>query len=95
MPIKQAAKKALRQSKKNKKVNSEWKEKIKTSIRKIRDLITEDKLDQAEKELPTLYKTLDKAAKSNIIKKNTARRKKSRLSSALNKAKKEQKRKKK
>lgn len=91
MPIKKAAKKALRQSKKHHKINLGWKEKIKNSIRKIHDLIDENKPEEAQKELPNTYKILDKAAKTKVIKKNTARRKKSRLANTINKAKKKQK----
>ena len=46
-------------------------------------------VDDAKKELIQAYKIFDKAAKANVIKKNTADRKKSRLTNSLNKAQKE------
>lgn len=89
MPTKHAAKKALRKSKSNRQKNIVWKEKIKKTTRKIREAIQVKKFDDAKKELVQAYKIFDKAAKSNILKKNTANRKKSRLTNLLNKAQKE------
>lgn len=85
MPIKDAAKKALRQSKKRNKTNTSIKSKIHETIKKFDSLVRNKKKKEAEKLLHTCYKLLDKAAKKNIIKKNTASRKKSRLTKALNK----------
>jgi small subunit ribosomal protein S20 len=42
---------------------------------------------KAEELLPTAYKAIDKAEKRGVIKKNTAARKKSRLSARIVKAK--------
>lgn len=42
-------------------------------------MITEKKLDEVKKLMPEIYAVLDKAAKSNVIKKNSAGRKKSRI----------------
>jgi len=52
----------------------------------VRNLIAQKKFAEVKKLLPRLYKTLDKTAKVGIIKKNTANRKKSRLTKSLNKA---------
>jgi len=41
--------------------------------------------DEAKKLLPQLYKALDKAAKTELTKKNTAARKKSKISKLINK----------
>lgn len=46
-------------------------------------MISAQKIDEAKKLLPELYKVLDKAAKIGIIKKNTAARKKSRFTKSL------------
>ncbi len=43
-------------------------------------------LEEAKKLLPQVYKLLDKAVKGGLIKKNTAARKKSRISRAANKS---------
>lgn len=85
MPIKQAGKKALRQSKKRNKYNTGIKSKIHENIKKFNALVKDKKTTEAEKLLQTCYKLLDRAVKKNILKKNTASRKKSRLTQALNK----------
>lgn len=53
--------------------------KMKSIIKEIRELGLAKKTEEAKKLLPQAYKILDKSAKENIIKKNTASRKKSRL----------------
>lgn len=84
MPIKKSAKKALRQSKKRRKRNLWYKKRIKTIIKQIKIFVNEKKIEDAQKLLPLLYKALDKAAKEGVIKKNTASRKKSRITKFLN-----------
>jgi len=79
MPITKAAKKALRQNLKRKKVNKVYKYKVKSLIKEVRGLVSEKKIKEAEKLLPQVYKALDKASKKGIIKKNNASRKKSRI----------------
>ena len=86
MPIKKAGKKALRTSQRNHKINQKIKADLNSSIKKFNELIKDNKIEEAKKELNKCYKTLDKAAKKNVIKKNTASRKKSRLTKALNKS---------
>lgn len=64
-------------------------------IKKIRKLALESekaaggeprqRQEEALKLLPQAYKAIDKAAKTNVIKKNTAARKKSRLTKLINK----------
>ena len=53
---------------------------------KAKALIEQGKKDEAKKLLQEIYKALDKAAKTKTIKKNTASRKKSRISKLLKKA---------
>ncbi|MDO8600243.1 MAG: 30S ribosomal protein S20 [bacterium] len=79
MPITQSAAKALRQSKKRRVQNLTRKEAFKDALKKIKKLLSEKKADEAKKLIPIAYKALDKAAKTNAIKKNTASRKKARL----------------
>ena len=85
MPITKSAKKSLRQSKKRRARNIRQKEAFKNIIKNIRKLALENKKKEAEKLLPKAYKALDKAAKTGVIKKNTADRKKSRLTKLVNK----------
>jgi len=85
MPITKSAKKALRQSQKRRARNIQRKRKIKDLIKEVRNLVSQKKMEEAKKLLPQLYKALDKAAKTGVIKKNTASRKKSRVTKLVNK----------
>ncbi len=84
MPIKDAAKKALRQSFRKKKQNLAYKNKIKSLQKEAKSLLAQGKNKDAEKLLPSIYKILDKAAKTGMIKKNAAAREKSRITAAIN-----------
>ena len=85
MPIIKSAKKALRQSEKRRIENFSKKKNLKNLLKKVRGLISEKKIEEAKKLLPKTYKALDKAAKIGLIKKNTASRKKSRITKLINK----------
>jgi len=78
-----SAKKALRQSLKRKIRNILKKEKIKALQKEVKNLISQGKIEEVKKVLPQLYKLLDKAAKTGLIKKNTAARKKSRITKKI------------
>lgn len=80
MPIIKSAKKALRQSLKRRERNLKRKASLQKALKNFSRLIKAKKLDEAKNYFPQVQKALDKAAKQNIIKKNTAARKKSRLS---------------
>lgn len=85
MPITKSAKKALRQNVKRRARNIVYKKKMRGLIKKIRGLVSEKKNEEAKKLLPQVYKALDKSAKVGVIKKNTASRKKSRLTKLVEK----------
>ena len=85
MPITRSAQKALRQSLRRRQRNLVKKEAYKRPVRDVRKLVAAGKSDEAKKLLPQLYKALDKAAKTNVIKKNKAARLKSRLSKLIQK----------
>lgn len=85
MPVSKSAKKALKQNIKRKAINLKRKRKMRELIKKFRKLILENKKEEAKKLLPSVYKAIDKAAKRGVIKKNTASRKKSRLTRLINK----------
>ena len=87
MPITRSAKKALRQSERRREQNLLRKEAFKQVIKEIRIFVQEKKIGDAEALLTKAYKMLDKAAKSGVIKKNSASRKKSRLARLINKGK--------
>lgn len=79
MPIKQAAKKALRQSEKHRHSNRVLKEAMKKDIKEVMKLVAEKKHTEAQSKLPGVFQVIDKAAKKNVIHKNNAARKKSLL----------------
>ena len=79
MPITKSAKKALRQNKRRRQRNLRQFDILKDTVKKIKKLVAENKKEEALKLLPQAYKVIDKAAKTGIIKKNNAARKKSRL----------------
>jgi len=87
MPVIKSAKKALRQSRQRRLFNLRRSKKMKTLIKEVRDLIKDKKKAEALKILPKAYQAIDKAAKQGLIKKNTASRKKSRLTKAISKIK--------
>jgi len=86
MPIIKGAKKTLRASRRKRVFNIRRNDAMKDAIKNIKKTVALKKNDEAKKLLPALYKAIDKAAKRGIIKKNTASRKKSRLSAMVKKA---------
>ena len=77
MPNTKSAAKALRQSFRRQKKNLAKKVAYKNAIKQFKKLVTAGKFDEAKKVLPLVYKRLDKAAKTGVIKKNKASRLKS------------------
>lgn len=85
MPITQSAKKALRQSIRRRERNLRKMEAYRRAVKDYKKLIAAKKFDEAKAALAKVYKTLDKAAKTNVIAKNKAGRLKSRLAKLLQK----------
>lgn len=83
MAITKSAKKAWRQSLKRQAKNAGQKKRLRDILKSVRTLASQKKIDEAKKLLPSVYKTLDKAAKVGLIKKNTASRIKSRITKGL------------
>ena len=86
MPITSSAKKALRASKHKAVFNLKRKDAISDAVKNIKKLVTAKKIKEAEALLPAAFKAIDKACKTNLIHKNTASRKKSRLAQMIAKA---------
>jgi len=86
MPIIKSAKKDLKQSKERQKRNNYKRKKIKKLVKQAQGLIAENKTKEAKELLPQIYKALDKAAKTGVIKKNTSSRKKSRIAKSFQKS---------
>lgn len=59
---------------------------MKSVIKRIQKFVADKNTKEAVILLAQAYKAIDKAAKTNLIKKNTAARKKSRLSKMIKKA---------
>lgn len=86
MPITQSAKKALRQSLKRHAQNLKRKGAYKKLVKNVKRATAAGKIEEAKKLLPQFYKSLDKAAKTNVIKKNKASRLKSRITKLVQKS---------
>lgn len=77
MPNTSSAKKALRQSERRRTRNLVRKQAVGNIVKQVRKLLTAGNTQEAAALLPRAYKAIDKAAKTHIIPKNTAARKKS------------------
>jgi small subunit ribosomal protein S20 len=85
MPITRSAKKALRASNRKREFNSRRKEKVVNTVKSVKKLVAGNKKKEALQVFREAQKALDKAVKSKTISKNTASRKKSRLSKMIKK----------
>lgn len=84
MPITKSAQKALRQNIKRRLQNAAAKNKVRTLAKKLKEAVAEKNTEEAKKILILATKTIDKAAKTGVLKKNTANRKKSNLAKLVN-----------
>jgi ribosomal protein S20 len=85
MPITSSAKKALRASDRKRVYNLRIRAAIDVPLKKFRKLVAAKSVKEAAALVPVIYQALDKAAKKNYIKKNTASRVKGRVAKALKK----------
>ncbi len=79
-----SALKRYRQSQKRRLINQMSRHRLKTQIKKIRAAITAGKPGDAKTLLPETFGVIDKSVQKGVIKKNTARRYKSRLTKTVN-----------
>lgn len=86
MPIIEGAKKALRASARKKVYNDRRRDVLKDTVKQLKKLASQGKGKEAKALLSKAYQVLDKAAKTGVIKKNTASRKKSRLAALVKKS---------
>lgn len=84
MPVKKAAIKDLKQSKKRAARNQDKKRTFKYLIKKVLKAVDAGDKKQAQETYQKAQKAIDKAAKVNVIKKNNAARKKARLTKKIN-----------
>lgn len=85
MAITKSAKKAIRQNKRRRARNLIYQKQIKGLIKEAKSFVLQKKIQEAKELLPKVYQVLDKAAKVGVIKKNTASRKKSRVTKFVEK----------
>ncbi len=83
MPQIKSAQKALRQNARHRARNLKRQKQLKTTVKKFEKLLADGKQEEAQQFLAQTYKTADKLAKVGFLKKNKARRVKSRLAKKL------------
>ncbi len=79
----ESAKKRIRQTEKRTERNRHYSASARTYVKRVRRLIAENKLDEAEVVARDAYQTLDKAARKHVIHPSNAARRKGRLMAAL------------
>ncbi len=83
MPNTRQGSKRVRQDEERRLQNKATKSAVRGQVRKFREAVAAGDADVAGKELQAVFSRLDKAAKTNVMHKNTADRKKSRLNKML------------
>lgn len=83
MPQRRSGIKALRQNRARRMHNLDIKSELKKATKKFLASVKGNKKPEAQTELNILYKKLDKAAKRNLLHKNTVSRRKSKFSRQL------------
>lgn len=79
-----SALKRHRQSVKKRALNQTNRHKLKTQLKKLKTVIDSGKKDDAKALLSATFGLIDKSVQKGVIKKNTARRHKSRLAKSVN-----------
>lgn len=79
-----SAKKRIRQNEKRRAVNRWRKRRIHDALREYDELILHGSVEDCEASLNGIYRLLDRTATTSTLHKNTANRKKSRLTARLN-----------
>jgi len=79
-----SAVKRYRQSQRRRLINQMNRQKLKTQMKKLRAALTSGKPDEAKTLLPATLSIIDRSVKMGVIKENTARRYKSRLTRRVN-----------
>ncbi len=79
----ESAKKRIRQTAKRTERNRRYSAAARTHVKKVRRLIAENRLDEAEAAAREAYQTLDKAGRKHVVHPRNAARRKGRLMAAL------------
>jgi len=80
LPQRKTGLKDLRKNKRRHLHNLQLKTNLRKTIKNFLKLVDQNKSKEAQTALKTVYKKIDKAVKKNLIKKNTASRRKSKFS---------------
>jgi small subunit ribosomal protein S20 len=83
MPVTKTTKRRVKQNLRKRAVNQKRTLKMRGLIKEANVLISGKSKAELVKMLPEIYKAIDKAAKTGVIKKNTAARKKSRITKKI------------
>ncbi len=83
MPQRRNAIKALRQNHQRHMANQDFQTDLKKTVKQFKKLIAAKNKEEAKKTLGAVHKKIDKAAKRNLLHKNTAARRKSVFSRLL------------
>jgi len=78
-----SAVKRYRQSRKRRLINQMNRQRLKTQLKKLRTAITAGKAADAKTLMPATFGAIDRSVQKGVIKKNTARRYKSRLAKTI------------
>ena len=84
MPIIKSAKKRVKVTEKKTAQNREWKDRLKNAIKDMEKAVEAGDKEAAAEQLKETKKVIDKAVTRNILHKNNAARKKSRLTKMYN-----------
>ena len=84
MPIIKSAKKRVKTTEKKTAQNKEWKDRLKNAIKDMEKAVEAGDKEAAAEQLKETKKVIDKAVTRNILHKNNAARKKSRLTKMYN-----------
>jgi len=84
MAITKSAKKRIKSSERKKVFNLRRVREMREQVKNFLGLVQKKEKEEAVKSISGVYKAIDKAAKRGVIKKNTASRKKSRITRKLN-----------
>jgi small subunit ribosomal protein S20 len=76
--------KRYRQSQRKRLINQMNRHRLRTQVKKLRAAIATGKAADAKTLLPETFKAIDRSVQKGVIKKNTARRYKSRLAKRVN-----------
>jgi small subunit ribosomal protein S20 len=84
MPNMKSAEKRMRQNEVKRDRTRQRRSQMRTEIKRFRQLLSEQKTDEARKALKDVYAVIDRSAQKGVIHSNTAARYKSRLTKRLN-----------